>query len=171
MMRFRSRKTDIYVERIQFVARVDRRRAECEAVGRLVRRVFGDEAVLSHRSDGAPFIEGFGGYISISHGAGLAVLAVSALRPIGVDVECWRDSLLTVAPRVLDEAELQACGDDRMALLRAWTAKEAIFKAAGVEGLTLPEIRLPGRVGERRFAVRFFERGDRVLALAFEEDN
>ncbi len=165
---FQIGSTTVYMTRIAPTDRAGRRHAEVEAVRCLLVRAFGPEVRLSHGADGAPFIDGMESHISITHGAGLALLAVDPMQPIGIDVECWRPSLLNVASRVLDAEEQAACGEDPIKLLRAWTAKEAIFKAAGVEGLTLPEIRLPGNVGERNFCVRFIERKDKVFALAKE---
>ena len=169
MIEFRTDDTVIYVERVERLGRTERRRAEREAVVRIIANVFGASAVLSHREDGSPYVEDFDGFISISHGADFAVVAVNSLQPIGVDIERWRESLRKVAPRVLDQREMELYSTDRPSLLRAWPAQEAIFKAAGVADLVLSEIRLPGMVGDRRFQVVFFERGQRTLALANED--
>lgn len=160
--------TSIYCIRIVPTPRSGRRNAERSAVEQMIVSAFGPDARLSHRPDGSPFVVGADSNISISHGAGLALLAVDPVRAVGIDIESRRPSLAAVAPRVLNSEEMLAYGATLQGLLRAWTAKEAIFKAAGVKGLTLPEIRLPGSVAGRRFDVEFLERNEFTIALAYE---
>lgn len=114
-----------------------RRDAETDAVERLVARRFGPKAALVHDAHGAPSIAGRPESISISHGAGWAILAVAPTGVrVGVDIECWRRQLRSVAPRFLTPGERGRITSDAE-LLQAWTAKEAVFKAAGIAGLTM----------------------------------
>lgn len=115
---------------------------ERAAIASLINQVFGPTAILSHTSNGAPFITDNPTRISISHGAGLAILAISPDTPIGIDVECWRDQLLHVAHKFLTPAEQASFATDRTMLLKAWTAKEAVYKAASTPGLSLTDIHL-----------------------------
>lgn len=115
-----------------------RRQAEVEAVQTLVRHVFGAEATLCHQPNGAPFIAGRQCPISISHSRKLAALAVAQDGyKIGIDVEEPREQLLQVARRFLSEAENTLFGNDLGLLLRAWTLKEALYKAHGRAGIDL----------------------------------
>ena len=121
-----------------------RREAEREAVQRLVRHVFGDDARPGHRDSGAPFVEGSALHISISHSRSAACLAVAADGAPGVDIEEPREQLRRVAPRVLSAEELDVYGRSMTLLLRAWTLKEALYKAALTPGLDFrSDIALP----------------------------
>jgi 4'-phosphopantetheinyl transferase len=103
-------------------------------------------------TDGAPGVR-----FSISHAGGLLVVAATRGVDVGVDVEsAERDTHgWAVWRHVLTESELAAIPAEaakrRVALLAAWTAKEAILKGAGV-GLS---------VDPREIEVR----GDRVVSL------
>lgn len=125
--------TVIYATELEECGRAERRAAERAAVTRLVGEVFGPGARLTHRDDGAPRVEGAGEvHVSVSHGAGLALLAVDRTRRVGVDVEQWRPALRHVADKILTAGELDSSRSDRT-LLRAWTGKEAVFKT-GITG-------------------------------------
>lgn len=109
----------------------------------LARELAGPDAQIMHFADGAPYISGFDGCISVSHGAGYCVLAATRSGTVGVDVERWREQLRRVACKFLSDDEIAVwCNGDR-ALLRAWTIKEAVYKAARTPGLALKEIFLP----------------------------
>ncbi len=145
---------------IQPLCGLSPRQAEQSAVATLTREIFGPEAIIRHHPDGAPYIQGYGGHISISHGAGIAAIAVSDSAPAGVDVECWRQQLHRVAAKFLSRAELAAWSASPDALLRAWTIKEAVYKAALTPGLPLRAISLPhgicgtvASVGNRDFSL------------------
>lgn len=138
------------------------REAEKAAVAEIVRQVFGDRTLL-HRDDGSPYIGDFDGFISVSHGAGTAVLAVSD-TPVGVDIEDDRSQLQRVSHKFINEAE-----DDAPSLLHAWTAKEAAFKAAGIAGVTVSEIIVKqdaAFVRGRRFGLHYLTFGSVLIAVA-----
>ncbi len=95
----------------------------------------------------------------------MAALAVNDFSPIGIDLELWRDQIHRVREHFLSAREIERY-DTPFLLLSAWTMKEALYKAASVQGLTLSrDIRLPldkgnGNVaevstssGEKRFRV------------------
>ena len=105
-----------------------RRELEREAVRRLVRAAFGPEAVLEHRADGSPIVAAAGELqISVSHSRHLAVLAV-APTAVGVDIEEPREQLLRVAGRFMTPEEQRNYPTPEL-ILKAWTLKEAAFKA------------------------------------------
>lgn len=151
-----------------------RREAEREAVERLVCYVFGDSGRVGHRDTGAPYIKGADVYISISHSRSVACLAVADDGVPGVDVEEPREQLRRVAPRVLSDDEMAVYGRGMPLLLRAWTLKEALYKAALTPGLDFRrDIALPldlddmtARVGERLFDILLIDTTDeRTVAL------
>lgn len=111
-----------------------RREREEAAVVRLVERVFGAGARRAHDALGAPVIELPDGtlckeYVSLSHSRRTAALAVSPRR-IGIDIEEERSQLGRVAARVLSDDELKQYLQLPHGLVRAWTLKEALFKAS-----------------------------------------
>lgn len=112
--------------------------AEREAVLLLVREAFGDEAEYIHDASGAPAVLLCGNKtneISVSHCKGLAVLAVAPLGVrVGVDAETPREQLYRVKNRFLSHVE-QEWFTTLEELTRAWTIKEAVFKASGESGV------------------------------------
>lgn len=128
--------------------RHSRRDVEKAATAQLVTTLFGSEATVVHNPDGAPLLMLPDGAtpapkISISHTIRTVALAVGHTgRHIGIDIEQPRQQLVRVARRFLspEETAIHAASEEN--LLRAWTAKEASFKAAGIPGLTLADIRL-----------------------------
>lgn len=110
------------------------RRAEILATRQLVRELFPAHPVISHHADGSPYLDGFPGYISISHCHGLVAVASHPRLKIGIDIERWRNTLLRVKDKYLSHREMEHYSSpDRM--LFAWTAKEAVYKAAGCSGI------------------------------------
>lgn len=122
---------------------------------------------IDHDQSGRPRLRGHDGlHISFSHAPGVAVLALTARAPVGVDVEALRPlPALALARRWLTESETAWLGalpaDRRVAgFLRLWTQKEAIGKARG-RGLRAgglrqpviwPELRLGGDADRTLFA-------------------
>lgn len=128
------------------------------------------KATLSHTESGAPFIENHPGLaISISHSATYAAVAICKATdgPIGIDIEAPREQLRKVAPRFLSETELADMGEDPLltTLQRAWTSKEATYKAALTNELPLAEgIRL-----DVTHTLAYVPKAKRTFALAHYE--
>lgn len=119
------------------------RQRESLTVRQMVQSIFGSSAVISHKPSGAPFIVGIHDCISISHCATDAVVAVNNDRYAGVDIELIRPTLARVASRFLSPREMPVYASSPYMLLKAWTLKEAIYKAAGTSPLPLHHIVLP----------------------------
>lgn len=114
-------------------ARVSQRLTALHVVSSLL----GEGVTVDHRPDGAPFLAGpatEGIKLSISHGAGCLAVALSRDIAVGIDIEARTPRVAKVVPRVASGVELQ------LDPLVVWTVKEAVFKAAGIQGLTLGEI-------------------------------
>lgn len=88
---------------------------------------------IHHTDTGAPIVRMPGVYISISHNRDTCILAVSD-TPVGVDIETPRPTLAKTITRVSSTDE---SGIDPLHL---WTAKEAVFKCAGIRDMTIPEV-------------------------------
>lgn len=108
---------------------------------------------IAHDEHGAPHLPGRACHISISHSRTHLAAALCADSPVGIDIETDRPQLRAVGRRVLSEAEMEAYGRDPLGLLRAWTLKEALYKAALTPGIDFRrDIRLP-LAGEARARV------------------
>lgn len=140
--------TSVLAAKLAECPRAGRAATERAAVNSLIKAVFGLAAELSHDPHGAPFIEGFEGHISVTHGGGYALLAIDREHRIGIDCEAYRPQLQRVASKFLSAGELPVHAASPMALLRAWTIKEAIFKALGDPALTISQISLPACIPE-----------------------
>ncbi len=87
---------------------------------------------------GRPQLVGGGLSFNVSHGAGHALIAISAARRVGVDVE-WVDPALDwqdLTGMVCTAAEARAIlagprARQRQRFFHCWTAKEALLKAGG----------------------------------------
>ncbi|MFD3586390.1 4'-phosphopantetheinyl transferase family protein [Streptomyces sp. NPDC058683] len=139
--------------RRRILREADRRRALAAWV--LTRLVLGeklgrDPAALSfdrtctHCGDpdhGKPVVEttGPGPDFSLSHAGGLAVVAVSSDRTVGLDIEDATAGVQPLAP-ALTERERATCLD-YAGFARLWTRKEAVLKAAG-KGLEIHPARI-----------------------------
>lgn len=104
---------------------------------------------IYHSSIGAPLLEGEKMRISLTHTGHLLAVATLPKTPesdlekfsprtaMGIDAEkADREQVLKVRERYLAESELEMIpADDLMKNIAAWTAKEALYKAALTEGL------------------------------------
>ncbi len=113
-----------------------RRAAEQQAVAQLLRELGHDSAALGHTPEGAPTLPGC--HISISHSRRLAIAALNAERAIGIDAEEERATLRKVKQKFVSAAEEKWAADAD--LLRLWTVKEAVYKAAATRGLAFTAI-------------------------------
>lgn len=105
-----------------------------------------DRLCFAHGSQGKPTIAGAEDtwHFNLSHSRALALIAVTRLGPIGVDVE-WRrpeTPILEIARQICGPGELATlCGlppAQRVeAFYTCWTRKEALIKAEG-SGMTAP---------------------------------
>jgi hypothetical protein len=125
------------------------RRAERCAVEKLVANAFGPDISLQHCDNGAPFVNVDNVTVSVSHCRGLALLAVDCNgRAVGVDAERVNrgHQLQRVAAKFLSPEQLGYWSADSKRLLRAWTIKEALYKAVSIDGWPLHDIPLPADV-------------------------
>ncbi len=132
-----SGSTHIYYMEIPADGSHGRREREMAAVRCLLEHRFGTEITMKHDAAGAP-LDIAGCHISVSHSRRLAVVAIDDERKIGVDAEEYRPKLRTVASRYLSQYELSRVSADADYLM-LWTAKEAIYKLAGLQGLSLSD--------------------------------
>ncbi len=120
-------------------------------------------------------------HFNISHTRGMVAVACSKFESIGVDVERLQTIELDMLwmSQVFTDEEIEAVRkdpDSMLALLRFWTAKEAVMKADG-RGMSLPikEIRIteksaisPDSFWQLR---QYYPSPYHVLSLAYKESN
>ena len=88
-----------------------------------------------YNSEGVPYLTD-GRYISISHTRDLASVVISS-RPVGIDLEHYKEKIRRIAPRFLhpSENEIPKGAAGLIYLTQIWTAKEALYKAFKKKGL------------------------------------
>lgn len=105
--------------------------------------------VIEHFENGAPYLEGYAGRISISHTSHLLVVAALPKTPevkldefnlraaMGIDAESLnRKQVLKIRTKFLSEEEQLAIPEDNLeSNIIAWTSKEALYKIAFKPGL------------------------------------
>lgn len=144
-----------------------------QAVSGIIKKHLGDGVRLVHDSDGAPQLVGTPLHVSISHSRNFAAVMLSPQARCGVDIEEPRLAQLErVRCKFLTPEELSAGVD----LLAAWTAKEAVFKAAATPGLgmsmidTLSEPGIALLPDGRRFRLQSVITDDYTLTSALPDD-
>ena len=124
------------------VAGVKSEKRACEILAELllVDEAFGADALLCHKENGAPYIKDNSACISISHSQDIVCLAVSHDSVIGIDVEFNSEKIVRVRSKFLNEKEQSFISEEDLAKNNlAWCAKEAVYKAALIEGVDLKD--------------------------------
>ena len=109
---------------------------EEKTIAEIITSVFGPGCRRQHNHCGAPFVADATGNvlpvaISISHSRTIGAICTAPQNSlIGVDVEEERPQLQRVARRVMTAAEYEYYSALPHGLLRAWTMKEALYKAS-----------------------------------------
>ncbi|MCM1518783.1 MAG: 4'-phosphopantetheinyl transferase superfamily protein [Pseudoflavonifractor sp.] len=146
--------------------RSDNRRREILAGRGIVRMALGIDLV--HDQYGAPATQTGNVNISLSHAREMIALAVSP-RPVGIDIEFPRRQLVRVATKFLTQRELERY-ITLPQLLDAWTAKEAVFKAAGHPDMTISEVEMTdpvtATVRGQSFRLTHIRNGEATIAIA-----
>ena len=90
---------------------------------------------VRYEKSGKPVLNGR--YISITHSGNGAAAALANL-PVGIDMQEPDDRLLFLYPKFMHPSEYEDFSTRRIDdLLRLWTAKESVYKWAGIPGLSL----------------------------------
>ena len=130
---------------------------------------------------GKPHLNHNGAFVSISHTHGWAAAALHPTRPIGIDIEPFRQQHLRVVPRVLSVDEINHADGNLERLAVYWCAKESLYKLYGKRQLTFREhlhiepfddgaewlighVRLPDYVAE--LSIHVLRTGPGLLAVA-----
>lgn len=87
---------------------------------------------------GKPHLVNDSRFISISHCQGYAA-AIAAEAPVGIDVEIVNPRVQRIKDRFLSAQEQSLLGPTDEALMRAWSAKESVYKMHGEKKLLFKE--------------------------------
>ena len=152
----------------------ERCHAERAAVDALICEAFAGAEVprLEHHSSGAPCLAGVDVTVSVSHcSEGVCVALGYSGVNVGIDAESSNrgGQLRRVAGKFLSREQMDVWGVDESSLLRAWTIKEAIYKAALQPGLPLVEIPLPAEIPADNATVRLHGKMYSIIILGINE--
>ena len=91
-----------------------------------------------------PYFDQSDYHISLSHSFPFVAAIISHKKPVGIDLERFGRQVEKIGPRFLSAEEWNRWQDSHSDLTKAWTCKEAIYKAMGVPGLAFQQdIQLP----------------------------
>ncbi len=114
----------------------EKRRCEWLAARILIKNLIGQQAEVCYSDSGKPLLCGGSQYISISHTAGYVAVALHRELNVGVDVEVFGTKVLKLYSRFLNSAEIDSIdkGNELVAMLLHWSAKESFYKIVGNKG-------------------------------------
>ena len=91
-----------------------------------------------------PYLDQSDYHISLSHSFPFVAAVISHKKLVGIDLERFGRNVEKIGPRFLSSEEWNLWQDSHSDLTKAWTCKEAIYKAMGVPGLAFQQdIQLP----------------------------
>lgn len=88
---------------------------------------------------GKPFLIGSTFHISQSHSFPYVAVIIDEKKNVGIDIEQKKNTLLRIAPRIFNKAELENASSDITMLCILWCAKETLIKLYGKKDLSLKE--------------------------------
>jgi len=99
------------------------------------------EDELIYNSEGKPLLKNSSKKISISHSTRRLVIQLSENLVPGIDTEILRNQLIKIKSKFVsnEEHNLYTSDNNLLNLCLIWSAKEAIFKSAGIVGLSFLE--------------------------------
>lgn len=118
----------------------ERRRREYLTWRAVLRQQLGGDLKIAYNEVGAPILPDREEYISVSHARDRVVVMLSDKR-VGVDIERLDRRFGRILSKYLTPRE-QALSSDNRFHAAAWCAKEAIYKWAGIEGLSFEEVEI-----------------------------
>lgn len=96
---------------------------------------------IEYLSNGKPFLTNQSNHISVSHSGNYAQAISSAGKRVGVDIEVYSDKAFRVRHKFMSKLEIENAENrspEKIAIY-TWCAKEAMYKAMGLEGVIFAE--------------------------------
>ena len=95
------------------------------------------ELTIDYDLKGKPFLNKQKG-ISISHSNEIVAIGISNEIDFGIDIQHKTDKIFKIKSKFLSKNESRFLGktDNMEFLIKIWSAKESIFKALGIEGVS-----------------------------------
>lgn len=118
--------------------KIEKKKTEKDAVNFILKHIIDENFQLSYLENGQPFLKNSEFKISISHSARRITIQLSKNLNPGIDTEIHREKLLIIKSKFLSQQEMLNCKGSKelMLLCLHWSAKEAIYKSAGITGLS-----------------------------------
>ena len=121
---------------------VEKKKEWCAA--RLLVKALLSDAGLKYQGmkkdeNGKPVLEHISAEISISHSFPYVAAIMHPTAPVGIDLEQPKEKLKSIAPRFLNDNELNLAKDDLQKLCIMWCAKETLYKIYSKRGLVFRE--------------------------------
>jgi 4'-phosphopantetheinyl transferase len=114
----------------------NQRKKESLAVRCLLNQMLDENAEITYNTDGKPFLQNSGYHISISHSDQYATIYLDKAKPIGVDIQKIKADIGKGTDFFLnDKEQLWVNKTDFILLNILWSAKESVYKYAGVKDL------------------------------------
>lgn len=105
-------------------------------VMRILHKIIAPGTRIKYETYGKPFLEPEG-FISFSHSRN-HVVVYKSIHPCGIDLEQLNERVLRIRHKYLNETELRYLESESVDdLIRLWSAKEAMFKVYGKDGVYL----------------------------------
>lgn len=114
------------------------RKKEWLAVRVLLNEVLGFWPQISYTEAGKPLLQNHIRHLSISHTKDMVAILLCTTPYAGIDIERTDRNVEKVSQRFLSEAELEMIEKNNLKheRIKLWCAKEAIFKAAGIQNVS-----------------------------------
>lgn len=123
-------------EEILSKKRSGRKKTEWLAVRRLLSQMLNATAEITYDANGKPFLKDNSYHLSISHSNQYAAVYLNQAKPVGIDIQRIKADIRKGFDFFLNaEEQLWVDKTDFMLMNILWSAKESIYKSAGVKDL------------------------------------
>ena len=84
-------------------------------------------------TNGKPNLVNIDGFISISHAADVAAIAISKKEEVGIDIEKMQEKITRIAPKFMLSEEIERSQGEHQVLdmYVHWCVREAVYKCYG----------------------------------------
>lgn len=109
------------------------------AVRVLLKHLLKEEVDILYLPSGKPYLKTHQKYISISHTKGYVAVILTSEQETGVDIQYITPKVQNVQSRFISPLEFIDPENELIHLLLHWAAKETLYKAIGIPGLSFKD--------------------------------